>query len=223
MPCARAHSLTCFPWHQAFTEENFRGIRLWAQIHRELRAARVKTVTPEATAAAVESRRTPGPLDALLGPPPVLLDVREEVYHRKARPEGSVNVPLYKQLVRTAYGLRTTHGRLFLSDVTDCRPAAQTEPKNSYEWARVVSFGLLALRPPVRNEEFIQDVTRLVGGKKARPCCAMPLLSLHLIPMRRAEHAHLCHLRLGRHAGDGIGAQGAFAAGLCSSVALRRL
>ena len=84
---------------QAFTEENFRGIRLWAQIHRELRAARVKTVSPEATAAAVASRRDPGPLDALLGPPPVLLDVREEVYHRKARPDGSVNVPLYKQLV----------------------------------------------------------------------------------------------------------------------------
>ena len=33
----------------------------------------------------------------------------------------------------------------------------------------MVSFGLLALRPPVRNEAFIQDVTRLVGGKKARP------------------------------------------------------
>jgi hypothetical protein len=53
-----------------------------------------------------------------------------------------------------------------------CYSAAQTEPKNSYEWARVVSFGLLALRPPVRNEEFIQDVTRLVGGKKARPACS---------------------------------------------------
>jgi hypothetical protein len=45
---------------------------------------------------------------------------------------------------------------------------AQLEPKNPYEWARVVSFGLLALRPPVRNEQFIYDVTRMVGGKKAR-------------------------------------------------------
>jgi hypothetical protein len=76
-------------------------VRLWAQIHRELRAARVKTVAPEAVASAVSARRAPGPLDALLGAPPVLLDVREEVYHSKARPEGSVNVPLYKQLVRT--------------------------------------------------------------------------------------------------------------------------
>ena len=42
----------------------------------------------------------------------------------------------------------------------------------------MVSFGLLALRPPVRNEEFIQDVTRLVGGKKARPACS----SLHASP-----------------------------------------
>ena len=75
-------------------------MRLWAQIYRELRAAKVKTVAPETVAAAIGSRRQPGPLDALLGPPPVLLDVREEVYHRKARPEGSVNAPLYKSLVR---------------------------------------------------------------------------------------------------------------------------
>ena len=48
----------------------------------------------------------------------------------------------------------------------------QTEPKNAYEWARVVSFGLLALKPPVRNEEFIEDVTRLVGGKKVSAAAA---------------------------------------------------
>ena len=89
-----------------FTDQNFRGVRLWAQIYRELRAARVKTVPPETVVAAIASRRAPGPLDALLGPPPVFLDVREEVYHRKARPEGSVNVPLYKQLVRRL--IRTT-------------------------------------------------------------------------------------------------------------------
>ena len=75
-------------------------MRLWAQIYRELKAARVKTVSPESVAAAVAQRRAPGPLDALLGPPPVLLDVREEIYHSQARPEGSDNVPLYKQLVR---------------------------------------------------------------------------------------------------------------------------
>ena len=32
----------------------------------------------------------------------------------------------------------------------------------------MVSFGLLAIKPPVRNEQFIDDVSRLVGGKKAR-------------------------------------------------------
>ena len=51
------------------------------------------------------------------------------------------------------------------------RACLQTEPKTAYEWARVVSFGLLALKPPVRNEEFIEDVSRLVGGKKV---CATP-------------------------------------------------
>jgi len=50
---------------------------------------------------------------------------------------------------------------------------SQTEPKTPFEWARVVSFGLLALRPPVRNEAFIDDVSRLVGGKKARKRTAL--------------------------------------------------
>ena len=43
----------------------------------------------------------------------------------------------------------------------------------------MVSFGLLALKPPVRNEEFIADVSRLVGGKKARAApwaCGAPIL-----------------------------------------------
>ena len=44
----------------------------------------------------------------------------------------------------------------------------QMEPKDAFEWARVVAFGLLALRPPVRNEQFIEEVTALVGGKKVR-------------------------------------------------------
>ena len=145
-------------------------MRRWAQIYRELRAARVKTVTPEATVAAMDSRRAPGPLDALLGAPPVLLDVREEVYHRKARPEGSVNAPLYKQLVRSYSAVKHSSVMAFISPSLRCSAChcTQMEPKNAYEWARVVSFGLLALRPPVRNEEFIQDVLRLVGGKKAR-------------------------------------------------------
>ena len=76
----------------------------------------------------------------------------------------------------------------------------QTEPKNSYEWARVVSFGLLALRPPVRNEEFIQDVLRLVGGKKARLTRSMPLYACKTSCPRRAEHAYLRHLRVRGHA-----------------------
>ena len=49
-----------------------------------------------------------------------------------------------------------------------CPRSAQTEPKDAYEWARVVAFGALGQRPPVRNEDFIADVARLVGGKKAR-------------------------------------------------------
>jgi hypothetical protein len=92
-----------------FTEENFRGVRLWAQIHRELKAAKVKTVSPESVSAAISSRRQPGPLDALLGAPPVLLDVREEFLHGKARPEGSSNVALYKQLVRICEAFRTSY------------------------------------------------------------------------------------------------------------------
>lgn len=90
-----------------------------------------------------ETRRAPGPLDALLGGPPVLLDVREEAAFSRARPDGADNVPLYKQL---------------------------TDPRTPFDWARVIAFGLLALRPPVRNEEFIADVERLVAGKKARVC-----------------------------------------------------
>ena len=43
--------------------------------------------------------QAPGPLDAVLGAPTVLLDVREERYFRSARPEGADNVPLYKPLV----------------------------------------------------------------------------------------------------------------------------
>jgi Flp pilus assembly protein TadB len=32
----------------------------------------------------------------------------------------------------------------------------------------VIAFGALGQRPPVRNEDFIADVSRVVGGKKAR-------------------------------------------------------
>ena len=45
-------------------------------------------------------RKVAGPLDALLGAPPVLLDVREEAVFARNRPERASNVPLYKQLVR---------------------------------------------------------------------------------------------------------------------------
>ncbi len=164
-----------FPLSQAFTEENFRGLRNWAQIFTELKAAKVKTVTVEQVLAAISSRRVrvrlvcvtahsrrvrvllsqqylclprlqgAGPLDALLGAPPVLLDVREAVIYDRAHPARADNVPLYKPLM---------------------------EPKDGFEWARVVAFGALALRPPVRNERFVEEVTALVGGKKARGVAA---------------------------------------------------
>ena len=50
----------------------------------------------------------------------------------------------------------------------------QMEPKSAFDWARVISFGLLALRPPMRNEQFIDEVTALVGGKKARGARTTP-------------------------------------------------
>jgi hypothetical protein len=56
----------------------------------------------------------------------------------------------------------------------------QTEPKDAYEWARVVAFGALGQRPPVRNEDFIADVSRLVGGKKARASRA-PSVTKHRV------------------------------------------
>ncbi len=71
----------------------------------------------------------------------MLLDVREEFKFAAGRPEGAANVPLYKLL---------------------------TDPVTPFDYARVVAFGLLALRPPVRNEAFVAEVTALVGGKKAR-------------------------------------------------------
>jgi hypothetical protein len=49
----------CF-FSQAFTEENFRGLRNWAQIFTELKAAKVKTVTVEQVLAAISSRRVRG-------------------------------------------------------------------------------------------------------------------------------------------------------------------
>lgn len=49
----------------------------------------------------VSSRtQKPSPLDALLGPPPVLVDVREADVFGRDHPAGAVNVPLYKPLVR---------------------------------------------------------------------------------------------------------------------------
>jgi hypothetical protein len=128
----------------------------------------------------------------------VLLDVREAVIYDRAHPARADNVPLYKPLM---------------------------EPKDGFEWARVVAFGALALRPPVRNERFVEEVTALVGGKKARGvcrlvcvqpahawCCAdgMPCCpTLRPCHVMGAEHAHLCAVLIRRHARDGGGAQGA--------------
>ncbi len=45
----------------------------------------------------------------------------------------------------------------------------QTAPQTPYEWARVVAFAAVGQRPPVRNESFVEEVTRLVGGRKNTP------------------------------------------------------
>jgi hypothetical protein len=75
-------------------------MRSWAAIHTALRAAKVKSVAVESAAATVATRRGASPLDALLGGPPVLLDVREPRFFAAARPDGADNVPLYTQLAR---------------------------------------------------------------------------------------------------------------------------
>ena len=127
-----------------FTDDNFGGgIRDWASIHSALRALRVQGVEPEKAAALVSTRRAPGPLDALFGPPVVLLDVRDSEAFSQSRPDGAVNVPLYTRL---------------------------RDPKTVYDWYRVISFALaFALRPPVRNPAFLEQVGRLVGGRKDTP------------------------------------------------------
>ena len=91
---------------------------------------------------ACPAAQKPGPLDALLGPPPVLIDVRDAEAFARSRPAGAKSVPLYKPLM---------------------------QPSNAYEWYRVISFGALALRPPVRNKQFLQELAAITGGKKDTP------------------------------------------------------
>jgi rhodanese-related sulfurtransferase len=126
----------------AFTVENFSGgIRDWASIHTELRARKLKTVKPEAVAPQV--KRKPSPLDALLGPPPLIVDVRDAEDFARAHPSGAVNVPLYTRL---------------------------KEPRNAYEWYRTISFAIgLGMRPPVRNKQFLEQLAGFTGGKKDTP------------------------------------------------------
>ena len=45
---------------QEFTEENFRGLRNWAAIFNDLKAAKIKSVSPEAANAAIRNRRVRG-------------------------------------------------------------------------------------------------------------------------------------------------------------------
>ena len=134
-------------WEKAlndFTVENFSGgLRDWYLIHGELRDKKLQTVTPEAAAQATRSPRAPSPLDALLGPSPMLLDVREEKSFRAARPAYAVSAPLYVPLM---------------------------EPKNAYEWYRVASFAIgFAMRPPVRDRDWLAKVDVLTGGNKRTP------------------------------------------------------
>ena len=81
-------------------------------------------------------------MDALLGPPPVLIDVRDAEAFARSHPAGAKSVPLYKPL---------------------------TQPANAYEWYRVISFGALALKPPVRNKQFLDELAAFTGGKKDTP------------------------------------------------------
>ena len=126
-----------------FTEDNYKGLRNWAPIFRALKAAGIKTVSPEEAYAATSTGRAPGPLDLVLGAPPVLLDVREETVHARARPLGAVNTPLYRFMGK---------------------------PESAFDYLRIFVFATaFALRPPVRNDTFAAEVTALVGGNKRTP------------------------------------------------------
>ena len=116
-------------------------MRDWSTIHGELKWRKLRSISPEAAAELVANARAPGLLDALLGPPPVLLDVREASQFRKARPAGAVNAPLYVPVV----------------------------PSGLYDFYRAVSFAFLGLTPVVKDTAFVENVAAAVDGKKNTP------------------------------------------------------
>jgi rhodanese-related sulfurtransferase len=130
---------------QAFADSKFRGLRNWKEVFVELRKAGTKSLAPDAAAAAM--RGGGGPLGALFGGgAATLLDVREPEVYAKAHASGAVNVPLYSPM---------------------------EAPQDAFDRLRQVYFSLFGLRVPVRNDDFVAQVQRAVGGRKDAPIIVM--------------------------------------------------
>ena len=130
---------------QAFADSKFRGLRNWKEVFVELRKAGTKSLAPDAAAAAM--RGGGGPLGALFGGgAATLLDVREPEVYAKAHVSGAVSVPLYSPM---------------------------ETPQDAFDRLRQVYFSLFGLRVPVRNDDFVAQVQRAVGGRKDAPIIVM--------------------------------------------------